>query len=66
MKCPVDRNCPRCYYSLKNYGLRGLAGFVFGHRTMKISRPVCSAVNKHRMDWLVSYYSGRPCGNPSC
>ena len=26
---------------------------VFGHRTMKVSHPVRSAVNKHRIAWLV-------------
>ena len=26
---------------------------VFGHRTMKVSHPVRSAVDKHRIAWLV-------------
>lgn len=47
MKCPVVGNCSRCYY------LKNLVAFVFGYRTIKISHPVHSAVNKHRIDWLV-------------
>ena len=57
---PIDQQGPVGQPARRNPWAGGINKFagaigndVFGHRTMKVSHPVRSAVNKHRIAWLV-------------